>query len=329
MSSEKGRGSLRWKAIEAFNGARFLTPAARRVGIALVCAMDGRTGNCFPSEGRLAVMLGMSARAVRLAKIELRDGGLIDWQNHGRPKSGVRNLSHYILAWDRLVVIADDIAARARDHVASGGEPEPASAHANPEPQFRFSDTPNPESGFRSSNPEPGFRIGRSDTSKPETPCIKTGSSARQNRNHSSGEHRSKNKGAGTAQPFVGNSASAEQDGDASAAPLAGASSSPSPLPQATHADARSAAQVDTTRPQGPDLVERPMSLEEIEPKRGAPRPKLKHWPALLLAFETDPQIVSYLDTSPATVQQDAAKLLATKGADAVRAWLGMTKGAA
>src|SRR4051794_9645330 len=76
----------RWKAIEAFNCVPGLTPVARRVGIALICFMDSRTRDCFPAAITIAGRLGVSERAVKKAKDELRDAGLITWSNPGGPR---------------------------------------------------------------------------------------------------------------------------------------------------------------------------------------------------------------------------------------------------
>jgi hypothetical protein len=88
----------RWKAIEAFNCVPGLTPVARRVGIALICFMDSRTRDCFPAAITIAGRLGVSERAVKKAKDELRNAGLIDWSNPGGP----RHVSRYGFNWAKL-----------------------------------------------------------------------------------------------------------------------------------------------------------------------------------------------------------------------------------
>src|SRR5262245_51928081 len=90
--------SMRWKAIEGFNTAPGLSPAARRLGIALICAMDSRSRACFPSEIRLAALCDMHVSAIKKAKAELQKARLIDWYNPGGP----RHQSHYGFEWPAL-----------------------------------------------------------------------------------------------------------------------------------------------------------------------------------------------------------------------------------
>ena len=78
---------MRWKAVEAFNAAPGLSHAANKVGIALICAQDGATRSCFPSELWLATMTGLSARSVVTAKKELKDAGLIYTRYLGQPRA--------------------------------------------------------------------------------------------------------------------------------------------------------------------------------------------------------------------------------------------------
>lgn len=98
MSEAKNIAAMRWRAIEGFNYHCDLTPAARRVGISLISQMDVRTLACFPSEGRLAVFLGISLRAVKQAKAELKAKGLLTWTNPGGP----RHKSRYEFNWAAL-----------------------------------------------------------------------------------------------------------------------------------------------------------------------------------------------------------------------------------
>lgn len=78
--------SMRWKAVQGFNGAPGLSPAERRVGIALICAMDAKTRLCYPSEIRLAALCDLHPTAVKKAKAALKVAGLIDWGNPGWPR---------------------------------------------------------------------------------------------------------------------------------------------------------------------------------------------------------------------------------------------------
>lgn len=90
--------ALRWKAVEAFNTMPDLSPAARKVGIALISLMDNKTRACFPSEQRLAGYLGTHIVTIKSAKKELRRKGLVDWSN----PNGPRHLSHYGFNWQLL-----------------------------------------------------------------------------------------------------------------------------------------------------------------------------------------------------------------------------------
>jgi hypothetical protein len=91
--------AMRWQAVEGFNSAPKLSPMARRLGIALVCAMDAKTRQCFPSELRLSTKLGVHLVSIKKAKVELQAALLITWLKHGGP----RHLSHYSFNWTALL----------------------------------------------------------------------------------------------------------------------------------------------------------------------------------------------------------------------------------
>lgn len=100
--------SMRWQAIEAFNRIPGLSPAARRVGIELICTMDAKTRACFPGELRLAGMLNMWPSAIKKGKVDLRDAGLLSWSNPGGP----RHQSHYRFDWDALTRLSQEAKTR-------------------------------------------------------------------------------------------------------------------------------------------------------------------------------------------------------------------------
>jgi hypothetical protein len=124
--------AMRWKGIEAFNYAPRLTPAARRVGMALICNMDSRTRACFPSELRLAGLLDLTRRAVSKAKAELFDRGLINWSNEGGP----RHMSRYGFNWEALDRLSQEAKARAKEAVENADR-DARSSHKR-ERQFSF-----------------------------------------------------------------------------------------------------------------------------------------------------------------------------------------------
>lgn len=106
--------SMRWKAVEAFNCAPGLSPAERRVGIALICSMDSRSRACFPSETRLAALCDLHPSAIKKAKAKLRKRGLIDWHN----PDGPRHRSYYGFNWNALELLAFEAKKRADKAVA-------------------------------------------------------------------------------------------------------------------------------------------------------------------------------------------------------------------
>jgi hypothetical protein len=90
------------KGVEGFNRAPKLTATARRLGIELVGHMNVLTFRCDPSEARLAFLLGVSERAIRQAKTELKKLGLISWR-----KTGDRQTCSYRVSFDRLSAITE------------------------------------------------------------------------------------------------------------------------------------------------------------------------------------------------------------------------------
>jgi hypothetical protein len=117
--------AMRWQAIEAFNCAPGLSPMARRVGCALISAMDAKTRNCYPSELRIASQLGVNLTSVKNAKAELGPPNpkslgkgkgyetvgleLISWFH---PK-GPRHLCHYSFNWQKLLRLCEEAKKRA------------------------------------------------------------------------------------------------------------------------------------------------------------------------------------------------------------------------
>lgn len=96
------KAQLRWQAVEAFNSIHGLSAMDRRVGIALICTMDGKTGQCFPSELTIATKLSVHLVSIKKAKAKLREFGLINWTNPGGP----RHVSHYVFNWTVLCLCA-------------------------------------------------------------------------------------------------------------------------------------------------------------------------------------------------------------------------------
>ena len=85
------------QAVEAFTKHTTLTPLARLLGIELVSRFNVRTLKCFPSEKYLAKALGVTDRAIRKAKAELKQARLIDWRKPKRHQS-----CEYVISWRRL-----------------------------------------------------------------------------------------------------------------------------------------------------------------------------------------------------------------------------------
>ena len=105
---------MRWQAIEAFNGIVGLSPMARRLGIKLISCMDAKTRRCYPGEARIAAELGVHLSAVKKAKAELKDAGLISWFNPGGP----RHLSHYSFNWAALLRYSIEAKQRGDEEVS-------------------------------------------------------------------------------------------------------------------------------------------------------------------------------------------------------------------
>ena len=84
---------MRWQAIEAFNGIVGLSPMARRLGIKLISCMDAKTRRCYPGEARIAAELGVHLSAVKKAKAELKDAGLISWFSGVAANSALANIA--------------------------------------------------------------------------------------------------------------------------------------------------------------------------------------------------------------------------------------------
>lgn len=110
----------RWLAVVAFNGYRdeALSPAARRVGIALVTCMDATTRSCFPSETYLAAICNLHISAIKKAKVALRRVGLVEWTN----PAGPRGKSIYTFDWAKLEEIAFEATSRAKAAAKSSNE---------------------------------------------------------------------------------------------------------------------------------------------------------------------------------------------------------------
>lgn len=96
--SPREMGRIRWIAVEVFNGAPGLTDTARRLGINLVTTMDAKTRACFPSQERMADVLGKSLASIKRAKVELRRAGYITWSYRGSP----RGVCSYNLNWRNI-----------------------------------------------------------------------------------------------------------------------------------------------------------------------------------------------------------------------------------
>lgn len=94
-------------ATVALNRAPSLSHAARRVGLELLNHVNKASGLAWPSEIRLASILGISKRTIARAKAELRAAGLLTWQQRGRHRTPI-----YRLAWEALQGIAASIRAK-------------------------------------------------------------------------------------------------------------------------------------------------------------------------------------------------------------------------
>lgn len=115
------------RACEALNRHEGLTPAARRVGVEIINHIDRRTGKAWPSEARLADILGYTTRSIRRAKVELARLGVLSWRRRGPHRTPV-----YTIAWATLTGIARSLkerlkvaTARFRKTTRAVGSPAP------------------------------------------------------------------------------------------------------------------------------------------------------------------------------------------------------------
>ena len=97
-------------AVEGINRIPDLSPLARRLCHELIGRTDRKHGACFPSEARLAVSLGCDERSIRRAKVELRERGLLAWQNRGHHQTPL-----YRVLFDAIVAVARAIKRRIRE----------------------------------------------------------------------------------------------------------------------------------------------------------------------------------------------------------------------
>jgi len=98
-------------AAEALNRCEGLTPLARRLGHELLNATDRTTGLAWPSEARLAETLNVTTRAIRKAKVQLHQRGLLTWKQRGRHP---QRTPIYELAWKALIALARRIKIRVK-----------------------------------------------------------------------------------------------------------------------------------------------------------------------------------------------------------------------
>jgi hypothetical protein len=96
-------------AVEGINRIPDLSPLARRLELELISRTDRKRGVCFPSEARLALSLGCDERSIRRAKVELRERGLLTWENRGQHKTPL-----YRIAWAAIKALAQAIKRRIR-----------------------------------------------------------------------------------------------------------------------------------------------------------------------------------------------------------------------
>jgi len=96
-------------AVEGINRIPDLSPLARRLALELISRTDRKRGVCFPSEGRLALSLGCDERSIRRAKVELRERGLLTWENRGQHKTQL-----YRVAWMSIKALAQAIKRKIR-----------------------------------------------------------------------------------------------------------------------------------------------------------------------------------------------------------------------
>lgn len=286
----------RWKAIEALNAAPGLTPAARRVGIALICAMDAGSRACFPSEEWLGQMAGLSTRAVRYGKDELRDAGLITWVN-GQAATGPHS-SRYGFNWAALERLSEEAKKRARLAVEKRRRSKAATS-------FRFKEEAHCriQQGQQQSNRQISAAKAAISDTKPEAQFLP-------NRKPSSAEP-----------PTYPPTRTAQPEHDAAPACAASAAVAPSPLRR----QERGATDPDPTS-EG-ERAEPLRALEEMS------RPKLRPFPKLWDAFEgeeDEADIRDRLEVLPHDALERASRALATKGRERALEviWSARTSGA-
>jgi hypothetical protein len=101
------------RAAKGLNYVYGLSPSARRVGLALLDHLNVYNARCDPGESRLAAMLGLSERAIRKAKAELKQVGFLTWKSHG----GLPLTADYRLNFKVLHATCDRIEADAKSLV--------------------------------------------------------------------------------------------------------------------------------------------------------------------------------------------------------------------
>lgn len=106
-------------AAKAINWLPNLSPAARRVGLELLQRVDRHTGLTWPSQARLAAVLGLSTRTISSAIAQLQRAGFLTW------KKARRLTNVYSLAVKALAAVAEKMAAalRAKPHQQEKQEP--------------------------------------------------------------------------------------------------------------------------------------------------------------------------------------------------------------
>ena len=122
----KGKEMLQPKdialAAKAINWLPNLSPAARRVGLELLQRVDRHTGLTWPSQARLAAVLGLSTRTISSAIAQLQQAGFLTWKKARR----VTNV--YSLAVKALAAVAENMAAALRANPVQKAEQEPAAS---------------------------------------------------------------------------------------------------------------------------------------------------------------------------------------------------------
>lgn len=115
-------------AAKAINWLPNLSPAARRVGLELLQRVDRQTGLTWPSQARLAAVLGLSTRTISTAIAQLQKAGFLTWRRARR----VTNV--YSLAVKALAAVAEKMAAalRAKPKQEAAQETATAGAWAKP-----------------------------------------------------------------------------------------------------------------------------------------------------------------------------------------------------